>query len=169
MNKKFKDIFVGIDLIGVIAPEEESAQFAKNYEEVFGLSDEEIIDSPVAHHPNSTYYGKPEVPGPGVHTITFSGMTPQFECQSPIDGNSSWNDFLKKYGKGVHHIRYDVTSHEEAVAYLAERGIPVIHSGDSVRDGGVKFAFYDSIEKLGFMIETINLTEIENKNAKNKK
>ena len=52
-------------------------------------------------------------------------------------------------------------SHEDAVAYLAERGIKMIHSGDSVRGGGVKFAFYDSIEKLGFMIETINLAEFE--------
>lgn len=164
MAKTFHEIFVGIDLIGVIAPEEESAQIAQNYKEVFGLTDEQVTDSPVAHHPNSTYYGAPEVPGPGVHTVTFAGMDPQFECQSPIDGNSSWNDFLKKYGKGVHHIRYNVRSHEEAVAYLAERGIPVIHSGDSVRGGGVKFAFYDSIDKLGFMIETINLEEIALKN-----
>lgn len=164
MTKKFGDIFVGIDLIGVVAPEEESAQMAKNYQEVFGLADEEVVDSPVAHHPNSTYYGEPEIPGPGIHTVTFQGMTPQFECQSPIDGRSSWQDSLNKYGKCIHHIRYNVRSHEEAVAYLAERGIPMIHSGDSVRGGGVKFAFYDSVEKLGFMMETINLAEIAEKN-----
>lgn len=164
MKKTFQDIFVEIDLIGVIAPEEESQKFAENYKNVFGLTDEQVMDSPVAHHPNSTYYGEPEVPGPGVHTVTFAGMTPQFECQSPIDGRSSWDDFLKQYGKGVHHIRYNVNSHEDAVAYLKEKGINVIHSGDSVRGGGVKFAFYDSIDKLGFMIETINLAEIAKKN-----
>ncbi len=167
MNKTFADIFVGIDNIGVVTPEEESAQFARNYKEVFGLTDDQVSDSPVVHHPNSTYYGKPEVPGPGIHTVAFSGLNLQLECQSPIDGNSSWNDFLKQYGKGVHHIRFNVRSHEDAVAYLAERGINVIHSGDSVRGGGVRFAFYDSIEKLGFMIETINLEEIALKNKEN--
>ena len=161
MSKKYSDIFVGIDLIGVIAPEEESQTFAENYKSFFGLTDDHISDSPVVHHPNSTYYGEPEVPGPGVHTIAFTGMNPPFECQSPIDGNSSWNDYLNRYGKGIHHIRFNVRSHEDAVAYLAERGIKMIHSGDSVRGGGVKFAFYDSIEKLGFMIETINLAEFE--------
>lgn len=161
MSKKYSDIFVGIDLIGVIAPEEESKAFAENYKSFFGLTDDQVSDSPVVHHPNSTYYGKPEVPGPGVHTIAFMGMNPPFECQSPIDGNSSWNDYLNKYGKGIHHIRFNVRSHEDAVAYLAERGINMIHSGDSVRGGGVKFAFYDSIDKLGFMIETINLAEFE--------
>ncbi len=164
MGKRFDEIFVGIDQIGVISPEEDHAQMVENYKEVFGLSEEDISPSPVVHHPNSSYHGKPEVPGPGVHTTAIGGMTLAFECQSPIDGNSSWNDYVKKYGKGVHHIRYDVRSHEEAVAYLAQRGIPVIHSGDSVRGGGVKFAFYDSIDKLGFMIETINLAEIAMKN-----
>ena len=102
--------------------------------------------------------------GPGVHMQFFNKFGVQLEYLSPIDGESAWMEYKDKVGRGIHHIRFDVSSHEDAIVYMEEKGIPVLQSGDSVRGGGVKFAYFDSYDKLGFYIETLNLTEVARKN-----
>ena len=37
-----------------------------------------------------------------------------------MNGESAWMEYHKKVGKGIHHIRFDVSSHEDAIAYMKE-------------------------------------------------
>lgn len=164
MKKTFDEIFVSMDQVGIVVPEEDSIELGKNMRDIFDISEENAQDGGVSRHPNTFYRGKrPEV-GPGVHMQFFNKFGVQLEYLSPIDGESAWMEYKDKVGRGIHHIRFDVSSHEDAIAYMAEKGIPVLQSGDSVRGGGVKFAYFDSYDKLGFYIETLNLTEVARKN-----
>lgn len=162
--KKFDEIFVALDQVGVVVPEEDSLELGKNMREIFDIPEEGCADGGVSRHPNSTYRGKELKEGPAVHMQFFDKFGVQLEYLSPVEGDSAWMDYTKKVGRGIHHIRFNVSSHEDAIAYMAEKGIPVYQSGESIRGGGVKFAYFDSYDKLGFYIETLNLEEVARKN-----
>lgn len=164
MSKTFDEIFVEIDQVGCVIPEEDSLELGRNLKEIFDIPDEGAQDGGVSRHPNSTYRGEKLEVGPAVHMQFFNKFGIQLEYLSPVEGDSAWMDYTKKVGRGLHHIRFNVSSHDDAIAYMAEKGIPVYQSGDSVRGGGVKFAYFDSYDKLGFYIETLNLEEVARKN-----
>ncbi len=166
MNKKFDEIFVELDQVGIVVPEADSQELGKNMRDIFDIPEEDAADGGVSRHPNSTYRGKALEQGPAVHMQFFDKFGVQLEYLSPLDGDSAWMDYTNKVGRGIHHIRFNVSSHEDAIAYMAEKGISVYQSGDSVRGGGVKFAYFDSYDKLGFYIETLNLEEVARKNKK---
>ena len=166
MAKRFEDIFVALDQVGIIVPDAEHATLSDNMKDILGFTDEQVGGGGVTHHPNTFYRGTTFNPGPGVRMSFFDKFGVQLEYLSATDGYSIWKDYENKVEKGIHHIRFDVASHEDAIAYMAEKGIPLYHAGDSVRGGGVKFAYFDAYDKLGFYIETLNLTEVARKNAK---
>ncbi len=163
MGKKFDEIFVRMDQVGIISPIGEVEQMRKNLMEVFAIPEENVSGGTVARHENTVFRGDRQDPGPGVRMDFFDKFPVQLEYLSPVDGNSAWMEYHNKVGKGMHHVRFDVASHEEAIAYMKEHGIEVYHSADSPRGAGIKFAYFDSYDKLGFYIETINFTEVERK------
>ena len=163
MDKTFDEIFVKLDQIGVISPIEKVEQMRKNMMEVFDIPEEHVSGGVVTRHANTVFRGEKQDPGPGVRMDFFDKFPVQLEYLSPVDGESAWMEYHKKVGKGIHHIRFDVSSHEDAIAYMRKHGIEVYHTADSPRGAGIKFAYFDSYEKLGFYIERINFTEIEGK------
>ena len=163
MDKTFDEIFVKLDQIGVISPIEEVEQMRKNMMEVFAIPEENVSGGTITRHANTVFRGEKQEPGPGVRMVFFDKFPIQLEYLSPVDGNSAWMEYHKKVGKGIHHVRFDVSSHEEAIAYMKKHGIEVYHTADSPRGAGIKFAYFDSYEKMGFYIETINFTEVKQK------
>lgn len=164
MDRTFDEIFVKLDQIGVITPIQEVEQLKKNMMEIFQMDPANIYGGNVARHKNTVFRGMAQEPGPAVRMDFFNkdGFPVEIEFLSPVDGNSAWMEYYKKVHKGIHHIRFNVSSHEEAVQYMKEHGIEVYHVADSPRGHNIKFAYFDSYEKLGFYIETINLAEVEN-------
>lgn len=165
MKKTFDEIFVKLDQIGMITPIDEVAQLKENLMDVFQIGADEVYGGNVARHENTIFRGELQELKPAVRMDFFNkgGFPVELEYLSPIDGNSAWMEFHKNHHKGIHHIRFNVSSHEDAVAYMKEKGIEVYHVADSPRGPGIKFAYFDSYDKLGFYIETINLAEFESK------
>jgi hypothetical protein len=159
MSKKFDEIFVKMDQIGIIVPYEEVDEMAANMADVFELTPEQISGGKICRHENTVYRGERLKTLPGVRTDFFNKFPVELEYLSPVDGESSWMEYRKKYNKGIHHIRFNVSSHEEAKKYLKEKGIEIYHEADSPRGEGIKFGYFDAYEKLGFYIETINFAE----------
>jgi hypothetical protein len=160
MAKKFDEIFVKLDQIGVIAPIEDCERLTKNMMDVFEM-DESVHTSKEMSHKGSVYRGNPVEPGPRVQAEFFNKFDIELEYLCPIDENSSWMEYHKKVDRGIHHIRFDVNNFEDAVEYLHEKGIEVYHIADSPRRPGMKFAYFDSYDKLGFYIEIINFSEFK--------
>jgi hypothetical protein len=159
--RRFDEIFVSMDQIGIIVPYEETDEILQNVKDVFDISDSQISGGNVSSHEHTVYRGKAAEENPSVRTDFFNKFPVQIEYISPVSGESAWMEYREKYKKGIHHIRFNVSSHDDAAAYLKSKGIELYHEADSVKGGGVKFAYFDSYEKLGFYIETINLAEVE--------
>lgn len=161
MNQSFDEIFVRLDQVGIISPIEEVEQLRKNMMDIFDIPEENVSGGTITRHKNTVFRGERQEPGPGVRMDFFDKFPVQLEYLSPLDGNSAWMEYHQKVGKGIHHVRFDVSSHEDAIAYMKAHGIEVYHTADSPRGAGIKFAYFDSYEKLGFYIETINFTEVQ--------
>lgn len=165
MGKKFDEIFVKMDQVGIVTPIEEVENLKKNLMEIMDIPEENVSGGNIARHGNTVFRGEKQDPAPGVRMDFFDKFAVQLEYLSPVDGNSAWMEYHRKVGKGIHHVRFDVSSHEGAIEYMKEHGIEAYHTADSPRGAGIKFAYFDSYDKLGFYIETINFTEVQQKEA----
>jgi catechol 2,3-dioxygenase-like lactoylglutathione lyase family enzyme len=161
--KTFNEIFVKLDQVGMITPIDEVDELKRNLIDVFQLGPGDVYGGTVARHENTVYRGELQSPGPAIRMDFFNkeNFPVELEFLSPVDGNSAWMEYYQKARKGIHHIRFNVSSHDDAVQYMKAHGIEVFHVADSPRGAGIKFAYYDSYDKLGFYIETINLAEFE--------
>lgn len=45
------------------------------------------------------------------------------EIIQPIGGPSTWQDFLEKYGEGIHHIAFVAENVDESMRKLSESGV----------------------------------------------
>ena len=79
----------------------------------------------------------------------------QIELIEPLGGTSIWQEFLDKHGEGIHHIRFTVDDHDEAIRDMAEKGIDVSQSGDSLIPG-LRWTYFDSEATLGFVFEQLS-------------
>lgn len=163
MTRSFDEIFVKLDQIGIISPIGDVAKMRENMIDVFQMDPEKVSGGNTTRHANTVFRGEVQDPAPAVRMDFFDkdGFPVQLEYLSPVDGCSAWMEYHKMVGRGMHHIRFDVSSHEEAKQYMKEHGIEIYHEADSPRGKGIKFGYYDSYEKLGFYIETINFTEMK--------
>lgn len=81
----------------------------------------------------------------------------EIELIEPVEGESVWRDFLNEKGEGVHHLKYEVDSLNEAIRYFKEKGIPCCQYGSAVgRNLGKTWAYFDTTRELGYVIEVLN-------------
>jgi methylmalonyl-CoA/ethylmalonyl-CoA epimerase len=62
-------------------------------------------------------------------------------------------DYLDSHGEGIQHYSFFVDDIDEVVEYMAEKGYKVVQRGWRAKKGG--YAFFDTEEKCGFMLEVI--------------
>ncbi|MGI5911421.1 MAG: VOC family protein [Syntrophomonadaceae bacterium] len=153
---ELKEIFNKIDQIGVVVKDLEKAK--AGMKELFGV-EPDVAD--VFNYKDRVYRGEKGDCSVDVLLYDFLGL--QLEFMTPRSGESAWQDFINEGKEGLHHIRFDVADHEAAIQAMAEKGIKVYQAGDSVRGGGVKYAYFDTVPSLGFIIETLNLREVAKK------
>ncbi|NIN97377.1 MAG: VOC family protein [Anaerolineae bacterium] len=75
----------------------------------------------------------------------------QIELVQPLEGSSTWQEFLSVHGEGIHHIGFDVSDLTAALETAREEGIGVIQSGRT--EGGSHWAYLDTVEKVGVIVE----------------
>jgi hypothetical protein len=87
----------------------------------------------------------------------FVGSKPEIELIEPLEGPSTYHDFLASNPNGgVHHLAYVVDSFQETAATLAELGVELIQAGGGHGlDGDGAFGYFDSRRRLGFILEAI--------------
>jgi catechol 2,3-dioxygenase-like lactoylglutathione lyase family enzyme len=84
----------------------------------------------------------------------------QIEWIQPVEGESVYNEFLKKHGDGVHHLAYLMPTPavmDEQIRYFKKRGVDVVQQGTwKGRKGEGRFAYLDTAPEGGGI--TIELT-----------
>jgi catechol 2,3-dioxygenase-like lactoylglutathione lyase family enzyme len=76
----------------------------------------------------------------------------QLELIEPVGGPSTWRDYLKAHGEGVHHVAFEVEDMEAQVAALEAKGMPLAQRGDYA---GGRYAYIDSSEELKVILELL--------------
>lgn len=90
--------------------------------------------------------------------LAFGGENPQVELIQAVDGPSIYHDFLESHGYGLHHIGVLVDDLNHELRSMSEAGFEPIQRGEGYGvDGDGAFAYFDTGNELGVIIELIEL------------
>jgi methylmalonyl-CoA/ethylmalonyl-CoA epimerase len=111
-------------------------------------------------------YGPDTVPeleyrgGPGVFSmwLALSDSTPQIELIQSVNGPSIYTEWIERHGFGFHHVGVVTANLVADTQSLEARGFVVSQSGRGYGlDGDGGFAYFDSVERLGLVLELIEV------------
>jgi hypothetical protein len=81
-----------------------------------------------------------------------------YELIEPVDGPSTYHEFLAAHGEGLHHLGCFVGDLDAAIGAMEARGFAVLQSGRGYGvDGDGGYAYFDSAAALGCIFEAIEL------------
>ncbi len=145
------DEFHDIVQIGFVV--EDLAKVRQAMLDVFGL---EPDSSGLMPFKDCTYKYSDELIDAPVYADFYNFFNIQLEFLQPTgDHDDIWSDYLKLGQHGLHHIRFDVDDNDRANKLMAEKGIGVWMEGPSIKTPGARFTYYDSLDKLGFIVEGV--------------
>ena len=135
--------------IGIIVKDVEKT--ASAYAEVFGIPKPEVVPIAGDAFANTNYRGRPSTAqGKGV----FFDLGPvQMELIEPTGTPSTWEEFLRIHGEGLHHIAFKTQDMGAAREFLASQRLETIQQGGW--DGG-QYAYVDCMNSLGLILELLH-------------
>lgn len=139
-----------LDQIGVVVSDLDQA--ADGMRRTFGL-EPHLRQENV--YRGAEYRGRQVDATVGVMLYDLGGV--ELEFLAPRTTGNVWADHLESKGEGLHHIRFAIDDHDAIRKGMRDRGVDVYQAGDSVRGGGVRYAYYDTVPLLGFLTETLNI------------
>lgn len=74
------------------------------------------------------------------------------ELIEPVEGPSTWREFLDTRGEGVHHMAFQIEDMDDQVAILERKGMPLVQRGEYT--GGC-YSYMDSAPQLGVILELL--------------
>ena len=138
--------------IGIIVKDVQKT--AGRYAEVFGIPTPEVVPIAGDAFAHTNYRGQPSA---AKGKAAFFQLGPvEMELIEPVGRPSTWEEFLRKHGEGVHHIAFKTTEMEPNRKFLASRGMETVQQGGW--DGG-QYAYVDGTEQLGTILELLHFDE----------
>jgi 4-hydroxyphenylpyruvate dioxygenase-like putative hemolysin len=135
--------------IGVIVKDAEQA--ARHYAEVFGIPKPEVVPIADDSFANTVYKNKSSK---AAGRAAFFKLGPvEIELIQPLGAPSTWEEFLRKRGEGVHHIAFRTQKLTEAQQFFKSKGMETVQSGGW--DGG-RYAYIDGTQQLGTILELLH-------------
>ncbi len=135
--------------IGIVVEDMEKAK--QGMLDVFGLEPDSVGDFVY----KECWYRGQNIEAP-VRAAFYEFFNVQLEFLQPVgDQDTIWHDYLKMGMHGLHHIRFDIDDHDAVVKLMADKGIGIWQEGRSLVDPACQFTYFDSMEKLGFIVEVV--------------
>lgn len=134
-----------VNQVGIVVRDMDKA--IKNYWEIFGISFPKVL---IPEYFNRVYRGKPENFRMKIGLAMVRDL--QIELVQPLEGETTYGEFLEKWGEGIHHLGFDVNNLDERVAAFQKLGVGVLMSGERV---GAKFAYMDTEGSVGIIVELV--------------
>jgi methylmalonyl-CoA/ethylmalonyl-CoA epimerase len=101
-----------------------------------------------------TYRGRPQ--RTAVKFAAADSGSLNFELIEPGDEPNVYTEHLDVHGEGLHHLGYFVENIETAITEMQAVGYEVVQSGRGLGvDGGGAYAYFDTVDPLGCMLEAI--------------
>jgi hypothetical protein len=123
----------------------------KHLYEDFGIGPWDVYEYGPHNIRESIYRGKPNTQRYAL-AVTWQGQL-QFELMQPLDGYSIYNEFIKKHGEGLQHIKLYYKDCAKALQEFKKKGYEVIQSG---KIGDDEFYYLESISQVGMTVEIGN-------------
>jgi len=147
-HNEMTEIMNTIVQIGVVMPDMDSV--IEGMREVFGLEPDVVND----YEYDVRYRGVAQKAPAKIAFYNFFNV--QLEFIIPVGEDTTvWSDYLNLGQYGLHHIRFDVADNDELTKRFAARNTEVWMEGDSLVSPGKKFTYYDTLSKIGFIIEAV--------------
>ena len=142
----------GIAQVAILVKDLEEA--VKNYWELFGIGDWHFYTYGAPLVKSMTYYGE-ETEYKMRVALSYLGPM-RIELIEPVEGDTVYADFIKEHGYGVHHFGVLIEEMNIAIAEAEEAGLKMIMDGAGFGlDGDGHYAYLDTEDKIGVMIEMI--------------
>ena len=77
----------------------------------------------------------------------------KIELLEPMSDKSAVHGFIEKRGQGIHHVAFGVTSIEERMQELREKGVRLLSEGPLPGAGGAQVAFLHPKDSFGVLYE----------------
>lgn len=137
-----------ITQIGIVVHDIEKSIGA--YCSILGLPRPQVILTDEYEKARTIYRGEPT--NAQAKLAFFDMGQVQIELIEPLDGPSTWKEFLENKGEGVHHIAFQIKNTPDVVTYLDNQGIPLVQQGHYT--GGM-YSYLDASSKLGVILELL--------------
>jgi len=127
------------------------------YTRVLGGAPWRIFTFSAALHREAVYRG-----GPTDFSVrlALNGTSPQYELIQPVRGPGVHGDWLTGRGEGLHHLGVIVESLDAARERMGAAGYEAVQTGAGFGAGGDgRYAYFDTSNDLGFMVEAVEPPE----------
>ncbi|GAP06498.1 methylmalonyl-CoA epimerase [Anaerolinea thermolimosa] len=137
-----------ITQIGIVVHDIE--KYIDAYCSILGLPRPQVILTDEYEKARTIYQGKPTYARAKLAFFDMGQV--QIELIEPVDGPSTWKEFLENNGEGVHHIAFQIKDTPDVVTYLENKGIPMVQQG--YYTGGM-YSYLDASSQLGVILELL--------------
>lgn len=138
--------------VGIVVDDVQQA--AKSYAGVLGMEVPEISLTDSYDKAHTRYHGAST--GARAKLAFFQLENITIELIEPVDGPSTWQEFLQKEGPGVHHIAFQVDGMDQNITFLQQHGGRLIQRGDFT---GGSYAYVDATDNLAVILELLTSTD----------
>lgn len=97
---------------------------------------------------NTTLHGKPAKYSMKLAIAMIGNM--MWELIEPLEGPSTYKEFLEQKGDGLHHVLLAVDNFDKTIAAMEKKGVGVLMKGDWK---GLTYAYLDTEKELGAILE----------------
>lgn len=99
-----------------------------------------------------------EVESENVRVAIIDVSNVKIELIEPTDEKSAVAKFIQKYGEGIHHIAFSVSSIEDRIATLKRDGVRIIQDKPILGAMGAQVAFIHPLSAHGVLYEVCEST-----------
>ena len=143
-NTQFREVAQ----VAIVVPNIEEA--AKLWASILGVEVPQIIETEEWEKTKMMFRGSPSRARAKLAFFRLGNIT--IELIQPIDEPSTWSEFLKNHGPGIHHIAFNVENLDEALKALMKAGALIEQEG-KFKGGG--YVYVDARKSLGAIIELL--------------
>ncbi|HVU77054.1 MAG TPA: VOC family protein [Gaiellaceae bacterium] len=137
--------------IGIVVPDVEAA--IERYRALFGYDDWLVVENGPWNLHGLHVRGEP---ADFSMRLGLYGSDPQIELLQPLAGDDILGDWLRRGGRGLHHLGYEVASVDETIAAMDGAGFACLQHGYGFgADGSGGFAYFDTERELGYLVEAL--------------
>lgn len=148
VNNLSRDDLKRITQIAIVVRDIEKATAV--WSELLGLKKPPIEENEGLESTHMTFRGKPSKGRAKLSFLSLENLVLEFI--QPVDGPSTWQDFLDRCGEGIHHIAFHVKNLKETMEKFRKTGIKVEQKGDF--KGGC-YIYTNPKNDLGAIIELL--------------